>query len=239
MLKPAAIVALLLAAGQPGRAGETLTYDIRAGGFRFGELSVAWEPGETAYGVEVTASARGLFGLLTRARYSGRSEGAMDGRRPVPALFTARSKRIFKAREAEVRFSDGVPAKVIMRPERDRTFMSEPSRVSAPVIDPLTYLGQVTRRVAPECPPRQALYDGRRQTSIGFGPAEGGAGGFTCKGAYEIVQGPSHSLQPRARRFGLELRYAPRKDGGFRLVRVLFLSGGSEVRLDLLAGPGG
>jgi len=242
LLRAFAIAAALGAAtvaGQPARGAETLVYDIRAEGFRFGELSVAYEPGAGEYSVEVTAAARGLFGLLTRARYDGRSSGLLRGGRPVPALFSARSRRIFRSRVAEVRFLEGVPVAVTMRPERDRTPMSDPARVEAPVIDPLSYLGQVTGRPTASCPPPQALYDGRRQTGIAFAPAVAAAGGFSCSGSYEIVNGPSHSLQPKERRFGLRLTYAPLPEGGFRLTRILFLSGGSTVRLDLLPGPGG
>jgi uncharacterized protein DUF3108 len=233
------LTGLFLFAAQGAQAAEKLVYDIRTNGFRFGELTVDYEATGQTYQVEVVADAQGLFGLLLRSRYTGRSTGVLGGGvTPLPDHFSASSRRIFKSRVADVWFEGQRPNRVSIRPARDKTPMSDPRKVKVTVIDPLTYLGQIVGMSTPDCPKTRALYDRRRQTRVSFMKTGTSAIEFTCTGSYEIVNGPPHSLQPKFRSFGLDLKYRQNGAADYRLIRVVFRSGSNEVVLNLLGGQG-
>ncbi|NOX73365.1 MAG: DUF3108 domain-containing protein [Alphaproteobacteria bacterium] len=238
MRKIAAItIGLLLALTHWAQAGERHEYpfEIRANGFRFGDFLVVLEEDAQTYRVEVSAEARGVFGFMLRARYSGTSTGEKrpDGTR-LGLDFKARSSRIFADRTQQVTYQDGQPKTVFILPLKRRTALSDPLKVTGSFNDPLSFLANLVANPGTTCPAPADLYDGRRITKVTLEPGLPEPNSLTCTGTYEIIEGPDHSLQKGVRRFGLTASYGRDLTGILLLKSVKFESGGNEILLSRL-----
>ncbi len=233
---------LLLALAQPVQAGSggsssaSVAFDVRADGFRLGELTAQYKAAKGMYDVSVQAAAGGLIGFFLQARYTGESNGRLTAKGiPVPDVFTAHSSRIFKNRVQRVDFAKGKPTKVSISPRRDMTPMSDPKLVTDQRIDPLSYLGLFIQDRKSGCPKAADMYDGRRLTHISFIELAAGSNHILCEGFYEIIKGPDHTIQPGRRKFALEFDYKRSKGPLARLQTITVTSGGNKIvmrRLD-------
>lgn len=169
-------------------------FDVHVAGFRFGEMSVQATTAPGAYRLDVAAVAQGFLGLIIRSHYTGLAEGRMRRGRLIPRHFRARSQRVFKDRLTDIAYVAGLPATISITPARDRTEWSDATLIDRPTIDPLSYLLLLLDPGAGRCAPDTALYDGRRRTRVLFAPPETSAQGTTCRGRYEITDGPDHSI---------------------------------------------
>jgi hypothetical protein len=228
---------LLLALTLWAQAGERHEYpfEIRANGFRYGDFLVVLEEDAQTYSVEVSAEARGIFGFMLRAKYSGTSKGQKrpDGLRQG-LDFKARSSRIFADRTQQVTYQDGQPKTVFILPLKRRTALSDPQKIVGNFNDPLSFLANLVANPGTTCPPQADLYDGRRITKVTLEPDLPEPDSLTCTGTYEIIEGPDHSLQKGVRRFGITALYERDLSGVPMLKSVKFLSGGNEILLSRL-----
>ncbi len=206
------LVTLLLLAF-PGQAEpivktQTAVFDITANGRAFGTMALDYRATATTYSLAVTAEATGLFGFLLRAQYDGQASGMISPDQGlVPLRFSAASERLFKRRNTEISFENNRPTQVTLTPKRDRTSLTDPSIITDTRTDPISLLAELFTWQSPGCPPPRRLYDGRRLSLVDISDATPSATGQTCRGSYQITQGPDHSLQSGKRRFGLAYHY--------------------------------
>ncbi len=228
---------VLSLASQPAfgqTATQPLIYEITANGFHYGAFSVTYVEQETTYDMTATADAQGLFGFMLRAHYTGTASGVLQNSATRQSeVFEATSKRIFKSRTSRVTFSQGVPKSVKISPKKHRTEMSDPAKITHPVMDPLSYLAGMVINRGDACPAVGDLYDGRRVTRISFVPRPDTKADLICDGTYDIVAGPDHSLRKGYRRFGVVLVYARAVGGELTLRKADFISGRNLIELAL------
>jgi uncharacterized protein DUF3108 len=210
-------------------------FEIRANGFRYGDFSVVLSEDARTYQVDVTAEAKGIFGFLLQAKYSGSSSGTIKPNANRQGTeFTARSSRILVNRTQSVTYQSGQPTTVSVLPPRRRTALSDPQQISGKYNDPLSFLANLVENVGPNCPASANLYDGRRITKVTFGSETLQSSTVTCDGIYEIVDGPDHSLQKGVRKFGVVSRYDRGETGALTLNSVDFESKGNVITLTRL-----
>jgi hypothetical protein len=215
---------------------DEILFDIRANGFRYGDFALTKTANTSGYSVAVSSEAKGLFGFMIRAKYSGKSSGVFNGDgNPVTTKFTANSSQIFAKRTSEVEFEGGKPVSVVITPLKRRTTLSDPSLLSGPYLDPLSFLANTAQLTGASCPMEQQLYDGRRITQVSFEGQVDINGNLTCSGGYEIIQGPDHSLQKDVRKFAVVLIYTKTGQHDLRLKTVELTSGSNVISLHRLA----
>lgn len=100
-----------------------------------------------------------------------------------------------------------------VRPEDERTELSDPALVPEGVLDPVEALARLAGATA--CPAPFRLYDGRRVVEVSAEPVEDGAA--SCRGTYRVVAGPGHLSPFRIREFEFALDYGP---GGMERLEV-------------------
>ena len=201
-------------------------YHVTANGLNFGTLTVETGGEGADYSVNVEAEATGFLGAITRSHYVGNATGRFDpSGTPVPQHFHAVSERIFKHRDTEITFTDGMPASVVLTPEKDRTEFTDPATVPDRRLDSLSFFRTLFVTRPGTCPADSALYDGRRLLNVAFAPPEARDGAIRCAGSYRIEKGPDHSLQKGIRAFTLVLVYPP--EGG--APQRLSVTSGSNV----------
>ncbi len=234
---------IALAPVQPLRAAaqSVASFDVRADGFRFGALTAIYkERPDRRYTITLKGRAQGILGFFLRAGYDGISKGRLlRNGRMQPEVFYARTYRIFKKRVQRVDFRRGRPVKVAIAPRRDMTEMSDPTRVTDLRLDPLSFLGLFIQDRRKGCPAPANMYDGRRLTRVSFSEQPRKEDGhIRCKGSYQIVQGPDHSILPGIRSFPVMLDYARGKKGGLRrLHRIEVQSGFNRLVLTRVPAP--
>ena len=210
----AALLILLpapLAAAAPSLS--VANYEVFADGFRIGRFDVRSKRVGGQYGVHIQSALQGVLGFLLRAKFDGRAEGRLDeSGRPLPTLFSARSSRIFKQRDVTIAFQDRHPVSVTLTPLRDHTALSDPAKISGPIMDSVSYVYQLFHAKGGDCPVARALYDGRRRVLVRFEAPVPEANGLLCNGSYRIIEGPDHSLLTGQRSFPLAFHYS--KEGG-------------------------
>jgi len=230
LLLPLAIWATAVSAAPNVQA----LFSVTADGWRLGELAASYQETGRTYDVTLKGGASGLFGFLLQATYDGHTKGRLaPSGRHIPEVFTAKSHRIFKSRQQEVDFLNGLPVTVTISPTRDMTEMSDPTLVSKRRLDPLTFLGIFLQDRVSGCPAPADLYDGRRLTRVSFSKRSTPLAGIICDGVYEIVKGPDHSIRKGFRRFGVVLEYTKTGDSdpAAHLKRVDFTSGSNTLVL--------
>jgi len=238
-IPPSACLALLLFAA-PLRAAPDISasFLVTADGWRVGQLDASYREINTRYAVTLKGGATGIFGFLFQATYDGKTRGHLNAAgRHVPDVFRARSHRIFKTRHQEVDFTRGLPTKITINPARDMTALSDPALITDQRMDPLSFLGIFLEDRRQGCPKPANLYDGRRLTRVSFAEVPMSADTITCKGIYQIVKGPDHSIRKGYRKFGVVLTYKKGDThGAARLDRVDFTSGSNTLVLRRLPG---
>jgi hypothetical protein len=223
-----ALLIFFMAHPQSSYAGKNV-FDILAGGLKFGTFVVQTTTSGIGYSIDVTAQANGVFGMLTRSKYKGRSRGVAQ--RNIPSHFEASSSRIFKSRTTRITFVEGVPSLVTVTPEKDQTVLTDPNQIEIARIDPLTLIYRIEYSSG-GCPEKQYLYDGRRLTEVSFQVTKPMGDTVLCYGTYEIKKGPDHSLQKGVRQFQVQLIYQ-KMIGGilYELKDVQVISGNNKIRL--------
>jgi hypothetical protein len=227
-VKTLALLIFILVTPQSCYAGKNV-FDILAGGLKFGTFVVQTKISGIGYAIDVTAEADGIFGMLIRSKYKGRSRGVAQ--RTIPTHFEASSSRIFKSRTTRITFVEGLPSLVTVTPEKDQTVLTDPNQIKTTRIDPLTFIYRIEYSPG-NCPEKQFLYDGRRLTEVSFQVTSLKDGNIFCYGTYEIKQGPDHSLQKGVRQFQVQLIYQKLIDGIlYELKDVQIISGSNKIRL--------
>ena len=193
----AALAALLLLAGaapagaatagadaaaappQSGRIG--VDYRFYVGGLNFLALHVAADLAPGRYTLATRAQTQGIADTLAPFSGVSRAEGAIEGGRPRPSLYTASSDSIFGKRRIRMDYAAAGPPKVEAEPpDEDDDRDPVPEKLRAGTVDPLS-AGLVSALAqsaiaardgavdAPlSCPASVPVYDGRRRYDLVF-----------------------------------------------------------------------
>ncbi|MEP1793020.1 hypothetical protein [Parasphingorhabdus sp.] len=137
--------------------------------------------------------------------FNGTFKGTSAGNAKT-ATFTGDSKSSRKQRHVVVDHKNARPVSVDISPQKERTELSDPSRVTGPTLDPVRAIAHLIS--ARGCPAAVRLYDGRRVIAITPTQQTQAADHLTCAMRYKVTQGPGHLSPLRISSAKMQLRYA-------------------------------
>lgn len=200
----------MLASGAAGAE----SYSVNLGGRTLGSLTY-----DVAGGVATMKSAldNTPFGV-----FNGTFQAQSDARQ-----YNSVSNSSRKTREISVRFDTGRAVETGIRPQDERTDLSDPAMVPDGVIDPVTTLGRFI--TASGCPDAFRIYDGRRAVLVQ--PVSGAQADstLTCEMSYRVSHGPGHLSPLYIKSISVTLNYD--MTNGQSLQQMRFGAAGFDVTM--------
>lgn len=168
------LIAAFILTGAMARAD---SYSVNLGGRVLGVLTYDMQGAVAAMRSTLDNTPLGVF----NGTFQGQSTAGQ---------FRSLSQSSRKTREISFRSDNGRVMEVSVAPQDERTELSDPARVPAGVIDPVTTLGRFIG--ASGCPDAFRTYDGRR--AILVQPVRGTQtdSELVCEMSYRVTHGPGH-----------------------------------------------
>ncbi len=120
--------------------------------------------------------------------------------------FTGVSQSSRKSRKVVVEFTQGRTTGINITPDKERTALSDITRVPAGVIDPVTAVGKLIH--AKGCPAPLHIYEGRRVIALLPQAAQQNGTQLVCPVSYNVIAGPGHLSPLRISSAKMTLTYA-------------------------------
>jgi len=168
---------LVAAAGQVSAQD----FSVNLGKKSLGTLSYSQSGGSARLSSTLNQTPMGVFNGTFRGTSTGTAKSG---------VFTGDSRSSRKQRVVVVDHQNARPVSVDITPAKERTDLSDPSRVTGQTLDPVRAVGYLI--AAQGCPKAIRLYDGRRVISIAPNGQSKAAGKLTCLMGYTVTDGPGH-----------------------------------------------
>lgn len=191
------------------------TFDVVLGGKVLGTLDLSEHSGTQTLTSDLASTPMGVF----NGTFKGTSAGG---------VFTGDSRSSRKTRLVEVTLSAGRPASVQITPTDERTALSDPTKVSQIVTDPVRAIGGLVN--AQGCPTATAFYDGRRVVQLTPSGEALSDSQRICDMRYTVVQGPGHLSPLKISNAKIRLTYDTA--GGQSLQQMRISSGVFRLNLN-------
>ena len=182
------------------------TYDLRLGDSFLGTLVYKEDSGAAQIEATLSNTPLGLFNGTFEA--VSRSVQTTSGTSLREYQSLGVSSR--KTREIAVLLDQEGVVETTVRPQSERTNLSNPGNVADIVIDPVSALGIMLS--AAECPSEIRFYDGRRVISLTSLRSQRIDGELSCELSYSVIAGPGHLSPLYIRNMSLNLSYSRRAD---------------------------
>ena len=195
------------------------TYSVSLAGKTLGQLSYTEAGRITTLRSTLDNTPLGVF----NGTFTGTSTG-----NAATATFSGDSRSSRKQRVVTVDFAKGRATRTAITPADEVTDLSDVTRVSAGVMDPVRAMGQLFR--ANGCPAPVQMYDGRRVVTMRSDVGTQVGDILTCVVNYKVIAGPGHLSPLGISSARMQLSYAT--GGGQTLQQIKISSGLFSVRLD-------
>jgi len=184
---------LIAAAGQ----ASAQDFSVNLGKKTLGTLSYSQSGGSARLSSRLNQTPMGVF----NGTFTGTSTGTAK-----TSVFTGDSRSSRKQRRVVVDHQNARAVSVDITPSKERTDLSDPSRVRGQTLDPVRAVGYLIS--AKGCPNAIRLYDGRRVISITPNGQSKAAGKLTCLMGYTVTDGPGHLSPLRISSAKMQLLYS-------------------------------
>ena len=182
------------------------TYDLRLGDSFLGTLVYEEVSGATRIEATLSNTPFGLFNGTFEA--VSRSVQTTSGK--ILRKYQSLGVSSRKTREIAVLLDQEGVVETTVRPQSERTNLSNPGNVADNVIDPVSALGVMLS--AAECPSDLRFYDGRRVILLSSLRSQMIDGELSCELTYNVIAGPGHLSPLYIRNMSLSLSYSRRAD---------------------------
>jgi hypothetical protein len=182
------------------------SYDLRLGDSFLGTLVYEEDVGVTRIKATLSNTPLGLFNGTFEA--VSRSVPTTSGKSLREYQSLGVSSR--KTREIAVLLDREGVVETRVRPQSERTNLSNPDNVVDIVIDPVSALGVMLS--AAECPSDLRFYDGRRVILLSMLSSQMVDGELSCELSYSVIAGPGHLSPLYIHNMSLTLSYNSRAD---------------------------
>ncbi len=177
------------------------TFDVRLGGTRIGTLVYDAAPdgaaGGTLRSVLDNTPLGVANGTFTASAQAVAGSGAVG--------YTGSSESLRKRRRIDVAFAEGRATEVVVAPQDEATDLSDPGRVPAGVLDPVSAFGRLAG--GRDCPAPYSFYDGRRVLRVSTTARTASSASVRCEVDYRVTAGPGHLSPFRFRSLRLVVDY--------------------------------
>ncbi len=207
-MKLASFLCALLWLATPASAQN---FDVLLGGKTLGLLS--YDP---------RGSLRSTLDNTPLGVFNGTFDGTVRASGNGTTTFTGISQSSRKSRKVVVEFAKGRATDINVTPDKERTELSEITRVPAGVIDPVTAIGKLIR--AKGCPAPLRIYEGRRVIALLPQAAQQNGALLVCPVSYKVIAGPGHLSPLRISSAKMTLTYAV--SGNSQTLQQIILSSG-------------
>lgn len=200
------------------------SFDVMLGGRILGILRYSDDGSNGTLRISLDNTPIGVFD----GSFLGTSRRVRSEEGTVISQYLGESESSRKARRISVLLDREQVLDTVVSPLSERTNLSDPSRISVPVIDPVMALRELMS--ATGCPTVMHIYDGRRVVSLVPSGMSKNEGYLTCDMDYTVTDGPGHLSPLYITRVSTTLRYEI-SDGQQVLDLMSFQSGPLALRV--------
>lgn len=162
------------------------TFDVTLGGRSLGSLTYSNADGEAKLRTTLDNTPLGVFD----GSFVGTSRRVQADQGATVRQYYSEGVSSRKTRKISVLMDQGRAIETVISPQSERTDLSNPQRITASVVDPVTALGLVIS--ASGCPTSISIYDGRRVIALTPSGSTSQTDVLVCDMDYTVVSGPGH-----------------------------------------------
>lgn len=194
------------------------SFDVSLGERLLGSLTFNAKKDGATLRTTLNSTPLGVF----NGTFVGTSRRFKTDRGTTALQYVGESASSRKTRTISVLSERNRVVETVVAPQSERTPLSDPARVNAQMIDPVTAFGQMVS--ASGCPSSTHIYDGRRVVALQVTGSATEANTLTCDLRYTVVAGPGHLSPLYISNVSVVLKYNTAGEGQ-KLSNMQFSSG--------------